>query len=429
MKRSSGLWSRVAGIGCLVFAAACSQSGPGGGTTTSGSGGSQSSGSGGGNGSGGNTGSGGDNSSSGGNTGSGGSTASGGSTGSGGSTASGGTTGSGGSTASGGTTGSGGNTASGGTTGTGGAKGGTTGSGGSTASGGTTGSGGSTASGGTTGTGGAKGGTTGSGGAAGATGSGGAAGSDAITPASVVPGLMNLYWEGSCVGTRDPGGHNCPLDDNGSNCPTNSDPTMQGTVRSKAIPVMGTTGQHYTVNIEVIGVIGTRCYSGGTRQSTASIMTEGYNNTWYVGGTPSNATDWWNSYELHVAPSTGDPSGDVYYFNAFDNAGGSYCDSEATYMVQYAASFKVLGGGTMTLRLHDYNCQAQQNCGSNTDSTSTCMPRTVNFGSFSNSVTNSFMGGTQTAPTGNLKQAPTDLLTKTYYPQWLMVDVTSVSSP
>jgi hypothetical protein len=129
-----------------------------------------------------------------------------------------------------------------------------------------------------------------------------------------------------------------------------------------------------------------------------------------------------------VSPSTGDPSGDVYYLNSFDNSGGSYCDSEATYLVQYPASFKVLGGGTITLKLHDYNCQAQQNCGSNTDSTSTCMPRTVNFGNFSNNAMNSFMAGTQTK-TGTITQPPTNQLTKTYNPQWLMIDVTSVTSP
>ena len=396
MKCSSGQWLGVASVGFLVFTAACSQTGPGGSMGTGGS------------------------------TGNGGTTASGGSTGTGGFTDTGGSTGTGGSsTDTGGSTGTGGNVSTGGTTGTGG----------STSTGGNKGTGGSTSTGGTTGTGGAggkpaTGGTTGTGGAAtgGTTGTGGAAGSGAITPASIVPGLVNLYWEGTCVGTRDPGGHNCPLDDNGSNCPTNSDPTKQGTVRSKTINVGGTTNQPYTINIEVIGVIGTRCYSGGTRQSTASIMTDGYNNTWYSGGTPSNSTDWWNSYEIHVAPSTGASSGDVYYLNAFDNAGGSYCDSEATYMVQYAASFKVLGGGTITLRLHDYNCQAQQNCGSNTDGTSTCMPRTVTFGSFSNTIMNSFMAGTQTK-TGTLAQPPTDQLSKTYNPQWLMVDVTSVTSP
>ena len=398
MKCSSGQWLGVASVGFLVFAAACSQTGPGG--TTGGSGGSQ---------------------------GTGGYTASGGSNGTGGNGDTGGSTGTGGSsTNTGGSTGSGGNVSTGGSTGTGG----------STSTGGNTGNGGSTSTGGSTGTGGAggkpaTGGTTGTGGAAtggtSGTGTGGAAGSGAITPASLVPGLVNMYWEGTCFGTRDPGGHNCPLDDNGSNCPANSDPTMQGTVRSKVINVGGTKNQAYTINIEVIGVIGTRCYSGGTRQSTTSISTDGYNNSWYSGGTPSNATDWWNSYEIHVAPSTG--AADVYYLNAFDNAGGTYCDAEATYMVRYPASFKVLGGGTITLRLHDYNCQAQQNCGSNTDGTSTCMPRTVDFQSFDKTVMNSFMEGTQMKATGTLAQPPTNQLSKTYNPQWLMMDVTSVTSP
>ena len=99
-------------------------------------------------------------------------------------------------------------------------------------------------------------------------------------------------------------------------------------------------------------------------------------------------------------------------------------------MVQYARSFKVLGGGTITLRLHDYNCQAQQNCGSNTDGTSTCMPRTVSFGSFNNTVMNSFMAGTQTKlPPGPSLSRPPTVLSKTYNPQWLMIDVTSVTSP
>ena len=222
-----------------------------------------------------------------------------------------------------------------------------------------------------------------------------------------MPGLVNLYWEGTCVGTRDPGGHNCPLDDNGSNCPTNSDPTKQGTVRSKTINVMGTANQPYTINIEVIGVIGTRCYSGGTRQSTASIMTDGYNNSWYIGGTPSNSTDWWNSYEIHVAPSTGDRRTSTTSTPSTMPEGATATARRRTWCGT-RRSFKVLGGGTITLKLHDYNCQAQQNCGSNTDGTSTCMPRTVDFQSFDKTVMNSFMAGTQTKPTGTLAQPPTN---------------------
>ncbi len=385
MKRSTGLWFG-AGIGLLMMTAACSQTGPG---SVTGAGGTAETG---------------------------GTTGSGGTSSTGGSPSTGGSNGTGGSPSTGGATGSGGNVSTGGVTGTGGSSstGGSTGGGGHVSTGGSTGTGGAA-------TGGANGGAPGTGGSAG--------GSSGISPTDIVPGLVGLYWEGTCVGTRDPGGHNCPLDDNGSNCPSNSDPTKQGTLRQKVINVMGTKNQAYTVNIEVIGVIGTRCYSGGTRQSTASIMIDGYNNSWYIGGSPSNSTDWWNSYELHVAPSTGDPSKDVYYLNAFDNSGGNYCDSEATYLVRYPAKFKVLGGGTITLVLHDYNCQAQQNCGSNTDGTSTCMPRTVDFQSFPKTVQNSFMGGTQAAPTGSLNQPPVDQLSKTYNPQWLMIDVTSVTSP
>jgi len=74
----------------------------------------------------------------------------------------------------------------------------------------------------------------------------------------------------------------------------------------KTFTVKGTAGQLYTVNIEVRGVVGTRCYQGGTRPSTdsATIQDSGYNAWWYAGGTPYNATSLWNTYELHVSPST-----------------------------------------------------------------------------------------------------------------------------
>ena len=244
-----------------------------------------------------------------------------------------------------------------------------------------------------------------------------------------MPGLVNMYWEGTCVGTRDPGGHNCPLDDNGSNCPTNSDPTKQGTVRSKTITVMGTANQAYTINIEVIGVIGTRCYSGGTRQSTASIMTDGYNNSWYIGGTPSNSTDWWNSYELHVAPSTGDPSGDVYYFNSFDNSGGSYCDSEATYMVHYTAQLqgarwrnhhveapRLQLPGAAKLRLeHGRHLDLHASNG--------------HFRQLQQHRHEFLHGGNADEVHRDPRSAAHHPLSKTYNPQWMMIDVTSVTSP
>lgn len=276
------------------------------------------------------------------------------------------------------------------------------------------GGGGASATGGSSATGGTKAAT---GGAPATGGTSAAATTGPIDPKTVVPDLVGFYWEGTCVGTRDPGGHNCPLDDKGSSCPTNSDYDLQGIIRDKVFNVGGTTGQKYTVNFEVAGVVGTRCYQNGTRASTAAPSDSGYNNWWYIGGTQYN-NSWWNTYELHVAPTTGDPSGDVYYFNGSDNPGGNYCEREATYLVKYTASFKVLGGGTMTFRLHDSNCQAQQNCGSNTDGTATCAPRTVDLTGFS------------PQPPSTFKQPPNNVLgSKTDYPQWLFIDVTSVTSP
>lgn len=242
-----------------------------------------------------------------------------------------------------------------------------------------------------------------------AAGSGGGGG---LSAADIVPGLNGFYWEGTCVGTRVPGGHNCPLDDKGSSCPSG------GITRDKTIDVKGTAGQLYTINIEVRGVVGTRCYQNGKRASAAAPNENGDNNWWYIGGTPYNATGWWNTYELHVSPSTGDASGDVYYFNGADNPSGNFCEREASYLVKYTASFKAKGGGTLTFRLHDQNCQAQQNCGSNTDSGSTCAPRNVD------------LTGMAAQPPANFTQPPTNMAgSMTYRPQWILIAVTSVTSP
>ena len=248
----------------------------------------------------------------------------------------------------------------------------------------------------------------------GATGAGGSTGS--LSPADIVPDLVGFYWEGTCKGTRDPGGHNCPLDDKGSSCPTSSNYDQQGIIRDTTFNVKGITGQKYTVNFEVRGVIGTRCYQNGKHASTAAPSDSGYNNWWYIGGTQYN-NSWWNTYELHVSPSTGDASGDVYYFNGSDNPGGTWCEKEASYLVKYTASFAVLGGGTLTFRLHDSNCQAQQNCGSDTVGTDPCAPRTVD------------LSGMTPQPPASFKQPPTTVLSKTYYPQWMYINATSVTSP
>jgi hypothetical protein len=104
------------------------------------------------------------------------------------------------------------------------------------------------------------------------------------------------------------------------------------------------------------------------------------------------------------------------FFNAAQPS-PDWCSKEATCEVKYAASFKVLGGGTMKLTIHDTNCQGQQNCGSNENSSTCDSPRS-----------NIDLSGM--TPAATFKQPPTNIVgTKTYYPQWMYIDVKSVTSP
>jgi len=245
--------------------------------------------------------------------------------------------------------------------------------------------------------------------AAGAGGTPGAAGGGGLTPADIVPGLHGYYWEGTCAGSISVEGHNCPMSDSNPSCPSG------GINREKALMVKGTTGTVYTINIEVRGVIGTRCYKDGMRASSAAINESGNNNWWYIGGVYANQTGWWNTYELHVTPSATKASGeDVYYFNGSGVMGGNDCEREATYLVNYKASFQAKGGSTLTLKVHDQNCKGQQNCGSNPDPNSACMPRTVDL-----------TGMSAMAPSG-FTQPPAN---NTYKPQWMLIGVTSITSP
>ncbi|HYQ42744.1 MAG TPA: hypothetical protein VER11_12275, partial [Polyangiaceae bacterium] len=236
----------------------------------------------------------------------------------------------------------------------------------------------------------------------------GAAGGGGLSPADIVPELNGFYWEASCSGTIDVTGKNCPMSGSSSMC------TAAAKDRTKTIPVKGVTGQTYTINIEVRGVVGTRCYTGGTRASSAALNETGNNNWWYIGGTYANPTGWWNSYELHVTPSTGDASGDVYYFNGSGLQGGDACEKEATYLINYKASFKAKGGGSLALKIHDENCKGLQNCGSDTLPTTACTPRTVD------------LTGMSVQPPANFMQPPTN---NTWRPQWMLIGVTSITSP
>jgi len=242
-----------------------------------------------------------------------------------------------------------------------------------------------------------------------AAGGSGAAGGGGLSAADIVPDLQGYYWEGTCAGSIAVEGHNCPMSDSNPSCPSN------GVNREKTVMVKGVSGQVYTINFEVRGVIGTRCYTGGTRAASDPLNENGTNNWWYVGGTYANPTGWWNTYELHVNPSATKTSGeDVYYFNGSGVQGGNDCEREATYLVKYNASFKAKGGSTLTFKIHDQNCKGQQNCGSNPDGNSACAPRSVD------------LAGAAAKLPANFTQPPAN---STYKPQWMLIGVTSITSP
>lgn len=237
--------------------------------------------------------------------------------------------------------------------------------------------------------------------------------SNTPTANDVVPDLaVGFYWEGTCKGATDPSNHGCFLT-------ADSSSPSGGIDIEKVLDVKGVKDQLYTVTIEVRGVIGTRCYKNGKRASTEAPSETDPNNWWYIGGTYANPTGWWNSYELHVAPATGDASGDVYYFNGLEESieAGAWCEKEATYAVKYNASFKVKGGGTMTFKIHDQNGKALENCGrdAKSDPVDTCNYRIVD------------LAGMAAQPPASFKQPPTNFTSKTWYPQWLWIVADSVA--
>lgn len=378
----------------LFAVASCAQNGPG---STTASGGSSATGSGGsGNGSGGSTtGSGGSSNGSGGaNAGSGGS-----SSGSGGTNSGSGGSGSG----SGGSIGSGGsNSGSGGaSSGSGGASNGTGGAVGNGGSG--NGSGGSVGGGGTKGTGGS---------AAGGT-------SGALNIADIVPtGFDGYYWEATPSGNTKLDGTNYPFAPAAGGCQTGATWDTTGYTSTKMLTMKGTVGTPYTVRINVRGVVGTRCYTGGMPGpgATTDPNASGPNNTWYIGGKQFEDSIW-NTYELHInnVPA-GKPT--VYFLNSFPNI-SKWCGKEATYEVKYDASFQALGGATISLTIHDSNCRTLANCGA-VEGQATCdtsAARVID------------MAGVSPAPM-NFTQPRTGAVGGTTYTvQWLWIDVTSVTSP
>jgi hypothetical protein len=250
------------------------------------------------------------------------------------------------------------------------------------------------------------------------------AGGMAIDITTLIPGFDGYYWEVTPSGNTSLSGTNYPFGSPSGGCPTGTTWDTTGYINTRPVlAVKGTTGQKYTLNINVRGVVGTRCYTGGTPASTATPTGTGQNNTWYAGGKQFNDSIW-NTMEIRVTPKVAGQANqpntayDVYYANSFPNV-SNWCQKEATYEARYNASFPVMGGGTLTFVVHDSNCRTLANCGPVESQTScdTSASRSID------------MSGLSPAPTGFTQPRVASLGGANYEVQWVWIDVTSVTSP
>jgi len=299
--------------------------------------------------------------------------------------------------------------------------GGAAGRGGTTGMAGTMGAagrGGTTGMAGTTGAAG-RGGTTGT---AGTTGSGGTGGAACPTIDQLIPGFDGYLWQVQPSGNTALSGTNYPFGSPAGGCPSTASWDTTGYIKTETpLAIKGETGKKYTININVRGVVGTRCYTGGTPGSTAAGNPNGQNNTWYAGGAQYNNSIW-NTMELRVTPKvTGAPmqtmtSQDIYFLNSFQNT-SDWCQKEATYETRFNASFPVMGGGMIVPAVHDSNCRTLANCGSVEAqmSCNTAASRIID------------MTGVSPAPMNFTQPRQGSLNGTTYQIQWVWIDVTSVT--
>jgi len=266
--------------------------------------------------------------------------------------------------------------------------------------------------------GGGSGGTPSGGGGSGGAPSGGApsggaptGGTVGIDPAVFAPDLDGWVWEGTCDGAGSDN-RQCAINNENGTCNNN-------VIRDVDISVHGDAGTAYVMDVEVRGLLGSRCYTGGTRRAgSTAVNWTGPNDGLYIGGTvPSN---WWNTYEVHVnnGPAGADS---LFYLNCYyDNPSPTIefnnqtCTMEEVLEVGYSFEIPVMGNSTITFRLNDQNCQAQMNCGAYEGVKECPSPRTVDLSGMD--------------PPANFEQPRVNSVGGgTYYPQWAYFDVKSVT--
>jgi hypothetical protein len=235
---------------------------------------------------------------------------------------------------------------------------------------------------------------------------------DDLDPDTLLPGLNGLFWAFRTTNPEDPGDFKYLLTNPDEECPTGDSWATSGVTVSKEYQAMGNPGQKYTVNFELRGALGLRCYTDGTPSGMTADPT-GINEAFYVGG-QQFGDSFLNTVELAVTPAVADEATSTYFLNGIPST-SDMCDAELTYDVQYKASFVIMGDSTITLSTHASDCHALQNCGADPAGAG-CDPRIIDVEGVQVKASPmqpifDYLGGAE------------------FYPQWLVFDIQSITSP
>ena len=179
--------------------------------------------------------------------------------------------------------------------------------------------------------------------------------------------------------------------------------------RTRVFTIKGDADRVYEITFKVRGIVESKNYSGrpaargrpGGRAAAA-----GTNGTRAAPRRSPPTT----AYELHVTPKVAGAPND-YFLNSRDGS----AENHTSWALNYSATIKVRGGGTITFRAFDSNCRHIMNCGPGVGSSTTvCEPRTLDLA-----------GAVPPAP-ASFVQPPRNAQGATG--QWLFIDVTAVKA-
>jgi cysteine-rich repeat protein len=176
----------------------------------------------------------------------------------------------------------------------------------------------------------------------------------------------------------------------------------------------GEPGVEYDVAMHFYGVMEPRQYGNGVMREAQGGPSRDEGGTptpfaWAEGAAPNIAAgdQNYNTYEFHVMNESGEEVRS-YYFNA-DAGTGHY-----TMAINYEKTLRLVGGGSVSIRVFDNNCRMIKNCGANGGAPCTGKARSIDI------------AGADPQPGGALQQPGLGRADE-HSGQWWLIDVVSVA--